>query len=478
MDTINFQKLIFFTFLKKMTMFIMNIFEENYTKYIQPLYGLERDEEKDLHFINENCVNRYKICRKDRVDLTHLQIYNIDPDHCEDVDDAFSIHTENNKLFLTIHIADPTEYISLDSELWKDIKRRITTKYPSNRRPIPLLPSSIVKKSSLCKNDDNDIKKAVSVSTEIDPNTFEPIGLSKILFSIVRVDSNNNYTYKRAALEKEKFETALKISHCMKQHRGKTTKLNDIHPLRYNFSENQIHFYEDTLDEKQMKEMIAEFAIFVNGFIGQYLEKHLEYGIFRSCDSKDLVNRMKNDSTGYDILQEIITNGISAEYVHKGQSHDLVGRNLYSHFTSPIRRLSDLICHYLLKYIYLKTVDLPFCREELIDLTNQCLTQTRKDKKLQNKDNKFRLLQVLYFLIKDRKQVTLEYYITSYTGLFLNIIISKFDEFNVHLSYTLRIPKSKKEYCVGKKLQQTITKVNCLTEFDMNTIPELEEFYS
>lgn len=456
----------------------MDIFEENYTKHIQPFYGLERDEEQDLLFTTEKCFNKYKIGREDRVDLTHLQIYNIDPENCEDVDDAFSIHTDNNKLFLTIHIADPTEYISLDSELWKDIKRRVTTKYPSNRRPIPLLPPSIVKKSSLCKNDDNDIKKAVSVSTEIDPTTFEPIGLSKILFSIVHVDPKNNYTYKKAALEKKKFETALKISHCMKQHRGKVTKLNDIHPLRYTFSKDQIHFFEDTREEREMKEMIAEFAIFTNSFIGQYLEEHLDYGIFRSCDSKDLVNRIETDSSGYDILKEIITNGISAEYTPTRKTHDLVGKNIYSHFTSPIRRLSDIICHFLLKYIYLKTVDLPFCREELLDLTNECLIQTKKDKKIQNKDNKFRLLQVLYFLIQERKQVSLEYYITGYTGLFLNIIISKFDEFNVHLSYTLRIPKSKKEYCVGKKLQQTITKVNCLTQFDTNTIPELEEFYA
>jgi exoribonuclease R len=47
--------------------------------------------------------------------------YSIDPAGCEDADDAFSIYEENEKMFLAIHIADPTEYINVQSSLSPEI---------------------------------------------------------------------------------------------------------------------------------------------------------------------------------------------------------------------------------------------------------------------------------------------------------------------------------------------------------------------
>jgi exoribonuclease R len=92
--------------------------------------------------------------------MTDYEVYSIDPEGCEDADDAFSIYTnhEDSKMFLAIHIADPTEYIHLHSDLWKDIVNRTTTKYLSNRKPIHMIPDSILKLSSL--KGDNEYKKS------------------------------------------------------------------------------------------------------------------------------------------------------------------------------------------------------------------------------------------------------------------------------------------------------------------------------
>lgn len=454
------------------------MFEEKYTELIEPLYGEERNETTDELLLEEKCHNPYKILKKDRVDFTNVDIYNIDPENCIDVDDAFSIYRQDNILYLAIHIADPTDYISLQSDLWKDIVQRVTTKYPTNRKPISLLPEHLVEKCSLCKNNISDIKKAITVRVKLDEKTFDTIDEPELFFSTVRVHEKNCYTYFSAS-KKDIFHDGIKIMQRMKLNRSKvtkTTKLNDISFLQYRFINDEIHIYTETKEEKLMKEMIAEFAIFANSFIGRYMKRHVECAIFRSCSSKDILSTISEFSSGNDILYKIIISGVSAKYDSTDESHDLVGSSIYSHFTSPIRRLSDLICHYFLKFIYKKNVPLPFSKDDLNLLTEKCLFESKKDKKIQFSDKKFRTLQIIENIIHNEGSVIIEFLCSSYTGMFLNLIISKVNGYNTHLSYTLRIPKSEKEYNFGRKELLKITKINCFQKYDENTFPELDHY--
>lgn len=467
------------------------LFEKKYTELIEPLYGKKRNQKQDEFFLNEKCENIYKINYNDRVDFTNIEVYNIDPPNCNDVDDAFSIYVESNILYLAIHIADPTEYISLQSNLWKDIVQRVTTKYPTNRKPISLLPETLIELCSLCQNNDIEIKKAITIRIKIDKNTFDTIDEPELFFSIIRVSKKNTYSYYSASQDekmlskKHIFYYGLKIMEKMKLNRSKktiTTKLNDISFLQFYFIDNSIHIYTENIKEKLMKEMIAEFAIFTNSFIGKYLKKHLDCAIFRSCNSKNLLSTLSESSSGNDILYKIITNGISANYDCNNESHDLVGTLIYSHFTSPLRRLSDIICHFFLKFIYIQNlsrkplVEIPFSKDNLEFLIKKCLLETKKDKKIQYTDKKFRILQVIEKIIQIEKKVNIEFFYTSYTGLFLNLIISKVNEYNTHISYTLRIEKSKNKYTFHKKEKIIITQINCFQKYDENTFPELDKY--
>ena len=336
-----------------------NVFEENYTKYIEPVYGGQRDEEEDNRMMPIYLeVHDYAIDIDDRVDLTKHEVYSVDPEGCEDADDAFSIYSNNNtRLYLEIHIADPTEYISLKSDLWKNIMERATTKYPSNRRPIHMIPDRILGLTSLMGN--HEIKKAITVLTEIDKNTYEPIGDVQLLFSKILVKTENAYSYKVASEcidEVDAFKIGLKISKRLQENRGRNTKgvkLNELSSCYVKYKEDGVaYLYRDTEEEKRMKQMIAEFAIFANSFVGEYLKSTLNIGIFRTCEAKDWLSKADENITGEEMIQQIITNGITADYLSKVSSHDLVGMPEYCHFTSPIRRLADCVCHYLLKYIY------------------------------------------------------------------------------------------------------------------------------
>ena len=465
-----------------------NVFEEKYTKYIEPVYGGKRViEEDDIMMPVYLEDHDYAIDIGDRVDLTKHEVYSVDPEGCEDADDAFSIYSNynNTRLYLEIHIADPTEYISLKSDLWKNIVERATTKYPSNRRPIHMIPDRILSLTSLMG--DNEIKKAITVVTEIDKHTYEPIGDVQLLFSKILVKTENAYSYKVASEcidEVDAFNLGLKISKRMQENRGRNTKgvkLNELSPgyVKYN-EEGVAYLYRDTEEEKHMKQMIAEFAIFANSFVGEYLKRTLNLGIFRTCEAKDWLSKADENITGEEMIQQIITNGITADYLSKVSSHDLVGMPEYCHFTSPIRRLADCVCHYLLKYIYFKNKRMemdrvmPFTETELHVLSEKCLTVTKRDKKNQYLDIKFRLLQAIGNMIYETGEVLLEYYITGYSGLFLNVLICKINDYNVHMSYTLRVRDYCKEIDPEKHDRIICRKVNCFEKYDGGCIPELD----
>ena len=461
-------------------------YEKIYTKHIEPLYGKKRDHQYDDILLNTNeYPHNYSILN--RVDLTNIETYSIDPDGCEDADDAFSIfHSEKGDLCLMVHIADPTEYININSKLWDEIENRIVTCYPSNRKPIHMLPDEIMEKASLMENKYGCIKNAITIKTLIDKNTYKPINDIEILFSKIKLNQKNAFTYKIASENKDNISAlkiGLLISKTMNNIRSKKTigtTLGSMQISNIRYTMDQVYLEYDTIDEKKMKNMIEEFAIFANTFIGNYLKIHLcGEGIFRTCNTKDLLD---NDNKNADeLLHNIIVNGIRANYLETYDSHDLVGSDEYTHFTSPIRRSSDCISHYLIKYIYLNsngmTINRPFSYNKLSSLSNKCFVKTRDIKKIQYKDNKFRLIQVINNMLhKNNNGIKIEFYITSYLGGFLNLIINKIDIFKVYLSYTLRTINYICDNNNKKIYTLKITKVNCPKKFDEGSIPELDNF--
>jgi exoribonuclease R len=454
----------------------MNIFEENYTKYIEPIYYKLSSPIEFTDF----SINTHSYTIQNRYDMTSLKTYSIDPPGCKDADDAFSIYYDNNKLFLVIHIADPTEFIDISSNLWNNICDRVTTKYLSNRPSVPMLPNKILELSSLMTNEQEEIKYAISIKCEIDTDTYLPIRKINLYFSKITVSSQNSYTYNQASLSSNNdFAIGLKISQALKNKRlinTKGTKLSEINIAYPVYQDNNIFLYEDTFNEKKMKQMIGEFAIFSNTFIGEYLKIHINCGIFRTCDATDWLNTIHNNISGEDMLKEIIKNGIKADYLSNIKSHDLVGSPEYSHFTSPIRRLSDCICHYLLKYIYLKLPIQPFDSKQLEILAILCDSVSKKDRKNGFLDIKFRLLQIMANMVYNNGFITIGFYITGYSGLFLNIIINKINNYNINMSYTIRTRNYNKPIDEDFIEYIVITKINCFIKYDQGTIPELDEY--
>jgi len=465
----------------------MNNYNKKYDKFIYPLYGAKRDLDEDNILLQSNSIPHvYSV--NERIDMTMYSTYSIDPDGCEDADDAFSIYEENEKLFLAIHIADPTEYINIQSNLWEDIEKRVVTRYPSNKPPIHMIPKETMEKASLMVNQYGEIKLAITILTEIDKNTYKPVGGIKLLFTKIRVETQNALSYKKAGEDVDKIETlknGLHISKALYDIRSEKTKgtvLNEVSISFPRYDRELMYLYSDTKTEIAMKQMIAEYAIFANTFIGEYLKINFEgAGLYRICDAKDWLNTVNPEITGQELLNEIIVNGIQAEYMSTVNPHDLVGAAEYTHFTSPIRRLSDCVCHYLLKYIHLKNSNhdlrVPFSNDQLKKYSEDCLKMSKSIKNIQYKDTKFRLIQTMSNMLLINDTIVLGYYVTCYKANFLNIIINKINEHTVYLSYTLRIADLQTEYTLKEEKQMIIKEVNCIGKFDEGGIPELDVFF-
>lgn len=120
---------------------------------------------------------------------------------------------------------------------------------------------------------------------------------------------------------------------------------------------------------------------------------------------------------------------------------------------------------------------IPFSNQQLEKYSNDCLKMTKTVKNIQYKDTKFRLIQTMNQMLQTNGSLDLQYYITSYSGMFLNIVINKINVHVVYLSYTLRIIKKHIEFVTNEEKHITITKVNCLGKFDEGSIPELDKLF-
>ncbi|CAG2250011.1 unnamed protein product [Mytilus edulis] len=86
------------------------------------------------------------LCEKDRIDLTSLEIFTIDPSNAKDLDDALSMEELDDTYRVGVHITDVTFYVEKDSHIDIEAYERATTFYPGKcMNPHNMLPSPLIK---------------------------------------------------------------------------------------------------------------------------------------------------------------------------------------------------------------------------------------------------------------------------------------------------------------------------------------------
>ena len=296
-----------------------------------------KDIQELQDYVNDN--NNFIELDKDRIDLTEKKIFSIDPDGCEDIDDAIHIEKNGDNYIIGVHIADVSAYIEEGSNIDILAKNRCSTIYLHKR--IDMIPSIISTK--IASLHEGEKKRAVSV-----------------LYEINNEGNIQNIIYKRSFIKNNKAFTYDKIDEIIKNKKSKY--LEDILLLK-NIVDKISSRYIKITQEIDSHSLIETLMILTNCTIADIIyKKYPEKAILRIHDGidsqrwnniydnenlknldKDIINSIKilyTNSAKYDITSNIETN---KEILHIG-----LNKKYYTHFTSPIRRYIDIIIHRML----------------------------------------------------------------------------------------------------------------------------------
>lgn len=271
---------------------------------------------------------------------------------------------------LGVHIADVSEYVTPDTELDREARRRGTSIYlPS--RVIPMLPEIL--SNELCSLHPGEPKLTLSLFLEIDGHG----GVTKTYLTESIIESHRKGVYEE--IEREHLSGAhtemYELYEILKQRRRNEGKLLfETRESKFQFSETGEVIAIRPRERQASHELIEEFMVIANEEVAKWCRK---YGIpFLSRihepppmeQSSDL-RKIYTWPTGTEITPKKIRDALEekhgeelyryqrltlprmskAYYGPKTHGHFGLALDEYTHFTSPIRRYPDLLTHRAIK---------------------------------------------------------------------------------------------------------------------------------
>ncbi|WP_152020229.1 RNB domain-containing ribonuclease [Aliarcobacter butzleri] len=337
------------------------------------LYRLEKlDFEIDAKMDDKN----------QRVDLRELPFCTIDPNSAKDHDDAIYFDKDENILYVAI--ADVSYFVKEGSDLDKLAFNKSTSIYlPS--RVLPMLPPIL--SEEMCSLKEGLDRYSFVFKLHLD---LEKLSVKKAeLFEAV-INSHKNFSYGRidrvieghldlySKLDKEIFDYLIPLYEITKKFRKK--RLEKGYDFRT--TENRLKLRNSELESIEVETSTASHQLIEECMLLANIEaskKVSNIAIFRVHEEPsfkaisklvDDVNILgvnvklqkdvhetithiqksaKTSMLSAEVDELIIQSQTQAKYSSKNLGHFGLGFSSYSHFTSPIRRYSDLVLHRILK---------------------------------------------------------------------------------------------------------------------------------
>lgn len=358
---------------------------------------------------------------KSRVDLTHLPFVTIDGEDAKDFDDAVFCQKNIKRGWdLYVAIADVSYYVLQDSALDKHALLRGNSVYLPGK-VIPMLPELL--SNELCSLKPNTNKLTIVCQVHIN-NSGK---LTKYAFYEATICSKARLTYNKVA---EVLQNSKDIRYFDKQVLNNLLELKNLFmilqqqrqergAIEFESTESKMKFNQsgEVVDIKPIKRNIAhkiieECMLCANVATAKLLQKHKLLSIYRihegptatklvdltaflksvglSLDnsdhpsSKDYARLLQTVShrKDADVIQMILLRSMcQAVYSADNIGHFGLAYSAYTHFTSPIRRYTDLLVHRHIKAILNNSInDIRLSIEKVNNIADHCsMTERRAD---------------------------------------------------------------------------------------------------
>ena len=319
-----------------------------------------------------------------RKDLRDLPFCTIDPVTAKDFDDAIYWDDENTTLYVAI--ADVSEYVTPFGPIDNEAIYRCFSIYLPHRS-IPMLPRQL--SETLCSLQPHVDRLAYVFEMKLDLTTLE-VSKSKVYEAIIHSSRRFNYEEIDEFFEgnlKAKNDEEIKVFEYITKLRPITDALKAKRlKVGYDFRSNELEMFIDEksnlahttyAQETPSHALIEDCMLLAN----KEAAKQFDRGIFRIHEPpsqtklqvlyqelagigmfidikhsiKETITDIQRQAREMGLESEvdtlIIRSQMQARYAPLNSGHFGLGFEQYTHFTSPIRRYSDLIVHRLLKAI-------------------------------------------------------------------------------------------------------------------------------
>ena len=312
-----------------------------------------------------------------REDLRAMPVFTIDPEDARDFDDAIHVVENNDGYTVGIHIADVSHYVKPGSPLDREARNRGNSVYLPDR-VLPMLPERLSNGVCSLRPDEDHLTKSVIV-------TFDRSGkIKRHRFAATVIRSATRLTYPQAleilkkkpvsALQKE-IHTAWHLASILRKRRFSRGALDLDMPdvrVRLDPEGRAVGLVREENDISH--QLIEEFMLLANELVAkatrersipsvyrvhekpdpvrlqEYREEILSYGIQVSDLSnrqevKRFLERLSGKPEEVPLKIGLLRSLQKAVYRPDPIGHYGLAKSDYTHFTSPIRRYSDLIVH-------------------------------------------------------------------------------------------------------------------------------------
>ncbi|GAB3020480.1 ribonuclease catalytic domain-containing protein [Natronobiforma cellulositropha] len=301
----------------------------------------------------------------EREDLRHLTTWTTDPLDAQDFDDALSIEEREEEYVLWVHIADVTNYVHPESAMWAEAIERGNTVYLPGYT-IHMLPPVLAE--SVCSLVPNEVRFAHTVEMHLDKETlsYESIDIYK---SIIESDERLTYAQAEARLDDpdaplhEENVLVYEVANRMHEIRKEdgSLVLNPSRDRAHTIIEECMLKANKAVTHELMwnRGVSAMYRVHPQPTPDEWSKALMEIQDLDGVsipgdtweDPRKAVNATLETAPGrqLDKIQWAVMKVMPrARYMDDPfGGHHALNFEIYGHFTSPIRRLSDLINHWI-----------------------------------------------------------------------------------------------------------------------------------